>query len=105
MFCAQIRAEEIRHSKKVLELTWNGVGLDKKDLLGKSDPYLELARENSDGTFSKVHRTEVGHKPIRSSLLLEIKASVIRTAHGLTSERDIYALCLLFKQGHLSAFF
>lgn len=57
--CAQVRAEEIAHSKKALELTWNGVGLDKKDFLGKSDPYLELSRENPDGTFSKVHRTEV----------------------------------------------
>lgn len=78
LFCTQIRAEEIRHSKKVLELTWNGVGLDKKDLLGKSDPYLELARENPDGTFSKVHRTEVGHKPIQTSSLPTIKASIIK---------------------------
>ena len=54
-----MRAEEVGHSKKVLKLTCNGIGLDKKDLFGKSDPYLELARENRDGTFSIVHKTIV----------------------------------------------
>ena len=56
---AQVRAEEIGHSKKVLKLTCNGVGLDKKDLFGKSDPYLELARENPDGSYTKVRKTNV----------------------------------------------
>ena len=57
--CAQVRAEEIGHSKKVFKLTCNGVGLDKKDLFGKSDPYLELARENPDGSYTKVCKTNV----------------------------------------------
>ena len=56
---AQVRAEELGHCKKALKLTCNGVGLDKKDLFGKSDPYLELARENPDGTFSVVYKTIV----------------------------------------------
>lgn len=56
---AQVRAEELGHNKKVVKLTCNGVGLDKKDLFGKSDPYLELARENPDGTFSVVYKTIV----------------------------------------------
>jgi len=30
-----------------------------QDFLGKSDPYLELARSKEDGTFVVVHRTEV----------------------------------------------
>lgn len=47
------------HSKKVFKLTCNGVGLDKKDLFGKSDPYLEVGRENPDGSFSSVYKTNV----------------------------------------------
>ena len=30
-----------------------------QDFLGKSDPYLEFAKENPDGSFTSVHRTEV----------------------------------------------
>lgn len=30
-----------------------------KDFLGKSDPYLEFAKQNPDGTFTPVHTTEV----------------------------------------------
>lgn len=38
-----------------------GKGLDKKDLFGKSDPYLEILRCREDGTFQPVWRTkEVG---------------------------------------------
>ena len=54
-----MRAEELGHSKKLFKLTYNGVGLDKKDFFGKSDPYLELARENPDGSFSCVYKTIV----------------------------------------------
>jgi hypothetical protein len=54
-----VRAEEVSSSKNVLKITMNGVGLDKKDLFGKSDPYLELAKENQDGTFATFHRTKV----------------------------------------------
>ena len=31
----------------------------KKDFFGKSDPYMEISRENLDGTWNAVHRTEV----------------------------------------------
>ena len=30
-----------------------------QDFLGKSDPYLEFAKENPDGSFTVVHRTQV----------------------------------------------
>ena len=30
-----------------------------QDFFGKSDPYLEFAKENPDGSFTTVHRTEV----------------------------------------------
>jgi hypothetical protein len=33
--------------------------LDKKDLMGKSDPYLNICRTNSDGSTTLVHKTEV----------------------------------------------
>ena len=28
-------------------------------MFGKSDPYLEFSKENSDGSYTVVHRTEV----------------------------------------------
>ena len=31
-----------------------------QDMFGKSDPYLEFAKQNADGSYSVVHRTEVG---------------------------------------------
>ena len=31
-----------------------------QDFFGKSDPYLEFAKQNADGSYSVVHRTEVG---------------------------------------------
>lgn len=65
-----------------LLLQFSAVGLDKKvsqirrmvlatmthsltslsflqDFLGKSDPYLEFAKQNPDGSFTPVHSTEV----------------------------------------------
>ena len=30
-----------------------------QDFLGKSDPYLEFAKQNTDGTFTVTHRTQV----------------------------------------------
>lgn len=30
-----------------------------QDFFGKSDPYLEFARQNPDGTYSAVHRIPV----------------------------------------------
>ena len=33
--------------------------LDNKDFFGKSDPYIEIAREDSDRTWNTVYRTDV----------------------------------------------
>jgi Ca2+-dependent lipid-binding protein len=33
--------------------------LDDKDLFGKSDPYIDIQRQNLDGTWNSVYRTEV----------------------------------------------
>lgn len=74
-----VSAEEVQsEGKKDVFFTvrgsflWNilvykvGVGLDKKDLFGKSDPYLEILRPSSQarGNWSLVHRTEVIKKTL-----------------------------------------
>jgi Ca2+-dependent lipid-binding protein len=51
-----VTAEEISGNNQLLELQFSAKGLDKKDFLGKSDPYLDFARQNPDGTYSAVHR-------------------------------------------------
>ncbi|CAI8052267.1 Copine-1 [Geodia barretti] len=51
-----IAAEEISGNNQLLELQFSAKSLDKKDFLGKSDPYLDFARQNPDGTYSAVHR-------------------------------------------------
>ena len=33
--------------------------LSLQDFFGKSDPYLEFAKENPDGTFTTTYRTQV----------------------------------------------
>eukprot|EP01125_Pyxidicula_operculata_P017516 TRINITY_DN6133_c0_g1_i1.p1 TRINITY_DN6133_c0_g1~~TRINITY_DN6133_c0_g1_i1.p1 ORF type:complete len:340 (-),score=54.09 TRINITY_DN6133_c0_g1_i1:758-1777(-) len=55
-----IVAEEIREGLNY-EVLFNlcGKHLDKKDLFGKSDPYLELSRVTEDGKWIMFHRTEV----------------------------------------------
>ncbi|ESO08587.1 hypothetical protein HELRODRAFT_190776 [Helobdella robusta] len=54
-----IRATEAAQSSEILLLQFSAKNLDKKDLLGKSDPYLEFSRRTKEGTFQLVHRTEV----------------------------------------------
>lgn len=54
-----IRAEELSQNQSLMNLKFSAAGLDNKDFFGKSDPYLEFEKENSDGTFSTVHRTDV----------------------------------------------
>jgi hypothetical protein len=54
-----VQAEELSSDNNLFELKFSGVGLDKKDFLGKSDPYLEFAKSNPDGkSFSVVYRTQ-----------------------------------------------
>ena len=45
-----------------------------QDFLGKSDPYLEFKKQNPDGSFSVVHRTQVSCHPIEN----ESRASLYR---------------------------
>ncbi|ELT91123.1 hypothetical protein CAPTEDRAFT_150478 [Capitella teleta] len=54
-----VRAEEIAKLQDVLNMSFRAQGLDNKDFLGKSDPYLEFSRQTPDGGWQVVLRTEV----------------------------------------------
>lgn len=54
-----VRTEEISSSKEVVTMQFRASGLDKKDFLGKSDPFLIFYRANPDGSFTTTHKTEV----------------------------------------------
>jgi len=53
------RCEEICDLKELLVLRLRGEGLDKKDLLSKSDPFFEIHRLQADGTSFMVFTSEV----------------------------------------------
>ncbi|PFX18281.1 copine-3-like isoform X1 [Stylophora pistillata] len=54
-----VYAEELKGGNEVVQLTFRATNLDKKDFLGKSDPFLQLSKLKSDGETLLVHRTEV----------------------------------------------
>nr|XP_039264884.1 copine-3-like isoform X2 [Styela clava]XP_039264885.1 copine-3-like isoform X3 [Styela clava] len=71
-----ISAEELSGSNEVVFLQFKGTHLDKKDFFGKSDPYLEIFRQASDGRWLLAHRSEIIKntlnpvwKPFKISLL------------------------------------
>ncbi|XP_008570952.1 PREDICTED: copine-2 isoform X3 [Galeopterus variegatus] len=53
-----IAAQELSDNR-VITLSLAGRKLDKKDLFGKSDPFLEFYKPGHDGKWMLVHRTEV----------------------------------------------
>ncbi|XP_034170284.1 copine-1 isoform X1 [Pangasianodon hypophthalmus] len=53
-----IVAEEVRDNRAIV-LETEAKNLDKKDVFGKSDPFLEFFKQADDGTWQLVHRTEV----------------------------------------------
>ncbi|KAJ7312140.1 hypothetical protein JRQ81_006484 [Phrynocephalus forsythii] len=53
-----IAAQELSDNR-VITLSMAGRKLDKKDLFGKSDPFLECYKPGDDGKWMLVHRTEV----------------------------------------------
>ncbi|XP_052647919.1 copine-1 isoform X7 [Harpia harpyja] len=53
-----ISAEEIKDTR-VVYLEIEAQNLDKKDFLGKSDPFLEFYKQNDAGTWQLVYRSEV----------------------------------------------
>ncbi|GFS16625.1 copine-3 [Elysia marginata] len=54
-----ITAEELKEGCEVAMMKFGAKKLDNKDFMGKSDPFLEISRVQSDGTWQVVHRTEV----------------------------------------------
>lgn len=54
-----LRAQEQSRQQEVLHMTFQAQKLEKKDLLGKSDPFLEFSRKVSDDRWQVVYRTEV----------------------------------------------
>jgi len=57
-----INSEEFGTNKETFNMKINARGLDKKDLLGKSDPFLIISRQKNDGTWTEVATTEVVKK-------------------------------------------
>ena len=55
----QILSEEVSNNKDEVTFTFTASNLDKKDLFGKSDPYLEISRSTESNKDVVVHRTEV----------------------------------------------
>ncbi|XP_053172497.1 copine-1 isoform X2 [Scomber japonicus] len=53
-----VTAEEIKDNRAI-EMEMEAKKLDKKDLFGKSDPFLEFFKQGDDGKWQLVHRTEV----------------------------------------------
>uniref|UniRef100_A0A8D2JAD8 Copine-2 n=1 Tax=Varanus komodoensis TaxID=61221 RepID=A0A8D2JAD8_VARKO len=53
-----VAAQELSDNR-VITLSMAGRKLDKKDLFGKSDPFLEFYKPGDDGKWMLVHRTEV----------------------------------------------
>ncbi|CAH1784993.1 unnamed protein product [Owenia fusiformis] len=54
-----LTAEELSTCKEEVTMQFCGKKLDKKDLFGKSDPFLVFYKCNEDGNFTLTHKTEV----------------------------------------------
>lgn len=52
-------AEEIGTNKEILHIKMNGRNLDKKDMFGKSDPFVMICKKMDDGSWTNVHKTDV----------------------------------------------
>ncbi len=52
-------AEELQASKEVVTFQMAAKGLDKKDFLGKSDPFYVLSKSTASGQFVVVRKSEV----------------------------------------------
>ncbi|XP_023235399.1 copine-3-like [Centruroides sculpturatus] len=56
----EIRAQEIgKGGNDLLLLAFHAKKLDNKEFFSKSDPFLEFRKQESDGNWTVVHRTEV----------------------------------------------
>ena len=59
-----VTAQEVSSSKMTARFHVVANHLDKKDLFGKSDPFLRISRYQKDGSWTVVHKTEVLKKTL-----------------------------------------
>ncbi|MCL4130502.1 UNVERIFIED_CONTAM: hypothetical protein GTU68_052839 [Idotea baltica] len=72
-----VSGEELSKSKEILTLDMSAVDLDKKDFMGKSDPFLVFSRSLQNNTFSVIHKTEViknNLNPVWKPIVIPVKA-------------------------------
>ncbi|KAI9032189.1 copine-8 [Hyaloraphidium curvatum] len=55
----QVEELDVNGAKQSVVLRLRGSKLDKKDMFGKSDPFLVISKARPDGSFAVVHKTEV----------------------------------------------
>ncbi|RXG67368.1 Synaptotagmin-3 [Armadillidium vulgare] len=86
-----VSGEEVSGSNEIVTLNVAAKDLDKKDFLGKSDPFLVLSRSLQDNVFVPVHKTEV----IKKNLNPNWKQIIIpaRTLCGGDENRPIKFEC------------
>ncbi|CAL4142232.1 unnamed protein product [Meganyctiphanes norvegica] len=87
----KIIAEEISNTKEIITINFIGSDLDKKDLIGNSDPFLIFHRSNDMDDYTVVHKTEV----IKNTLNPVWKPIVIpaRTLCAGDHNRSIWIEC------------
>ena len=71
------------------------MGLDKKDFFGKSDPFYELGKQNPDGTFTTVYRSETIEATL-SPRWRQHEINVKRLCGGQAEQPILVLNCLSF---------
>eukprot|EP01129_Flabellula_baltica_P008548 TRINITY_DN340_c0_g1_i4.p1 TRINITY_DN340_c0_g1~~TRINITY_DN340_c0_g1_i4.p1 ORF type:complete len:763 (-),score=172.10 TRINITY_DN340_c0_g1_i4:17-2305(-) len=59
-----VHAEETSSNKDLIRWRWSGRGLDKKDMFGKSDPFIVISRTGENDISAPVFKTEVIKKTL-----------------------------------------
>ncbi|XP_022084005.1 copine-8-like isoform X1 [Acanthaster planci] len=86
-----VKGEEMSECRDMITMQFKGENLDKKDFLGKSDPFLVFHRCNEDGSFTICHKTEV----IKNTLNPNWKAFnvMLRALNNADHDRTIKVEC------------
>jgi hypothetical protein len=66
--CIIIIAEELVALKDEVVMQFRGTKLDKKNFLGKSDPFLVFYKSLESGEYVVVHKTEVSISVVTSEV-------------------------------------
>ncbi|XP_078483508.1 copine-8-like isoform X1 [Ciona intestinalis] len=87
-----IMAEELDSSKDIIRMKFNGRKLDKKDLFGKSDPFMVFCRCNENNSFTVCHKTEVKKNTLNPEWqLIEIPVRTLCNGdHERTIKVEVY---------------